>query len=262
MILGNSEIAFILIGFFIAINIIILIFLILSYRNILVPIPNLNNAPSQSMISLEVIDRYLTKKKITGLKVVRKPGQVLITHSYKKKTFYINDLQLFNQSYFLSGMGLDYVLGRTFFATQLYLKNKHVQTMHFLLYLAPPLLLLFFLIVSLFTIIFIAILKTNPALLEHNNFFYFINRYGVLNLLLIFIIAAYLILLSFNGHFKQNLENWYETEMRPFVKKQFPELYDDWIIARSYSRSIQFTYIFGYNFIFKKIYKYTGPFGL
>ncbi|WP_338956426.1 hypothetical protein [Spiroplasma endosymbiont of Polydrusus cervinus] len=261
MILGNSEIAFILIEFFIAINIIILIFLVMSYRNILVPIPNLNNTPSERMISLEVIDRYLTKKKITGLKVVRKPGPVLVTQSYKKKTFYINDLQLFNQPYFLSGIGLDYILGRTFFATQLHLKNKHVRTMHFLLYLAPPLLLLLFLIVTLFTIIFVALVKTNPSLLDLK-FFAFIDRYGIINLLLIFIIASYLILLGFNGYFKQNLENLYETEMRPFVKKQFPELYDDWIIAHSYSRSIQFTYLFGYNFIFKKIYKYTGPFGL
>lgn len=78
MILGNSEIAFILIGFFVAINIIVLIFLIVSYRNILVLILNLNNTPSQTMTSLEVIiDRYLTKKKISELKVVRKPHQVL-----------------------------------------------------------------------------------------------------------------------------------------------------------------------------------------
>ncbi|WP_374695880.1 hypothetical protein [Spiroplasma endosymbiont of Polydrusus formosus] len=261
MILENNEIAFILIGFFIAINVIILIFLVMSYRNILVPIPNLNNTHSQTMTSLEVIDRYLIKKKITDLKVVRKPEPVLVTKSYKKKTFYVNDLQLFNQYYFLSGTGLDYVLGRTFFATQLHLKNKHVRTMHLLLYLAPPLLLLSFMIVTLFTIIFVTLVKTNPSLLGIK-LFAFIDRYSIINLLLIFIIASYLILLGFNGHFKQNLENLYETEMRPFVKKQFPELYDDWIIARNYSRIIQFTYLFGYNFIFKKIYKYTGPFGL
>lgn len=257
----NNEISFILIGFFILIKIIILLFLIITYRNILVPIPNLNNTFSQTMISLEVIDRYLTKKKITGLKVIRKSEQVLITQSYKKKIFYINDLQLFNQSYFLSGMGLDYVLGRTFFATQLHLKNKHVQTINFLLYISLPLLLLLFFIISLFTVIFIILVKTNPNLLDFN-FFYFINRYKILNLLLIFIIATYLILLGFNGYFKQNLDNWYEIEMRQFIKKEFQELYDDWIIARSYSRSIKFTYLFGYNFIFKRIYKYTGPFGL
>ncbi|RUP77187.1 hypothetical protein D6D54_04340 [Spiroplasma poulsonii] len=261
MMLGNSEIAFILIGFFVAINIIVLIFLIVSYRNILVPIPNLNNTPSQTMTSLEVIDRYLTKKKISGLKVVRKPHQVLITNSYKKKTFYINDLQLFNQSYFLSGIGLDYILGRTFFATQLHLKNRHIRTMNFLLYVAPPLLLFLFFILSILIIIFYVLIKVDPSLLDFN-FFYFIEHYGILNLILIFIIAAYLILLGFNGHFKQNLENLYETEMRPFVKKEFPELYDDWIIARSYARGIKFTYLFGYNFIFKQIYKYTGPFGL
>ncbi|WP_425380636.1 hypothetical protein [Spiroplasma endosymbiont of Stenodema calcarata] len=259
--LGNSEIAFILIGFFIAINIIVLIFLIVSYRNILVPIPNLNNTPSQTMTSLEVIDRYLTKKQISGLKVVRKPHQVLITNSYKKKTFYINDLQLYNQSYFLSGMGLDYVLGRTFFATQLHFKNRHVRTINFLLYLAPALLLILFLILSVLIIIFYTFIKVNPSLLD-SNFFYFIEQYGILNLLLVVIIGAYLILLIFNGHFKQNLENLYETEMRPFVKKEFPELYDDWIIARSFGRSIQFTYLIGYNFIFKRMYKYTGPFSL
>lgn len=226
MMLGNSEIAFILIGFFVAINIIVLIFLIVSYRNILVLILNLNNTPSQTMTSLEVIDRYLTKKKISELKVVRKPHQVLITNSYKKKTFYINDLQLFNQSYFLSGMGLDYVLGRTFFSTQLHLKNRHVRTMNFLLYVAPPLLLFLFFILAIFIIIFYILIKVDPNLLDFN-FFYFIEHYGILNLILIFFIAAYLILLGFNGYFKQNLENLYETEMRPFVKKEFPELYDD-----------------------------------
>ncbi|PWF96380.1 hypothetical protein [Spiroplasma poulsonii] len=168
--LGNSEIAFILIGFFVAINIIVLIFLIVSYRNILVPIPNLNNTPSQTMTSLEVIDRYLTKKKISGLKVVRKPHQVLITNSYKKKTFYINDLQLFNQSYFLSGIGLDYVLGRTFFATQLHLKNRHIRTMNFLLYVAPPLLLFLFFILSILIIIFYVLIKVDTSLLDFNFF--------------------------------------------------------------------------------------------
>ncbi|WP_368486577.1 hypothetical protein [Spiroplasma sp. DGKH1] len=261
MFLFNDEFSLSILIAFIIIQAFFLTYLLITYQKIIIPYPNENYSSSKNITAFQIIDKYLVKNNITNLNVVSHPEMLKINRCYRHQTFVINDLQIFNRPYTLTGLGLDYVLGRLFYASEIHQKNNQVRFLSFWLYWAPAIFNILFYIFVACGVAFYILVKIRSDLLN-NNIIYIINKLHLFTLLATICFGLFLLTIGVNNKLKQNLENLYEQKMTKFVKSDFPELYYDWGIARRYSRSIHFTYTFGCSWIFQKNYKYTGPFGL
>ncbi|AGM25033.1 hypothetical protein [Spiroplasma chrysopicola] len=261
MFLGSNNFTFILIAVLFLFHLIFIFYIWLMYRNMIMPTPFQNNSSNNKMQAIEIAEKYLIQNNITSLELKYNLKNYSIDKIYQNKILLINDLSINNVNLSLTGLGIDYVLGKVFFGSELFKKNSTIKSIRFWLFQAPKLFLLLFYFFILLNIIFVIIVNVKPSILE-NEIINIINKYQLISLFPILMGGLYLVSLAMSPKLKENLENLYESKMKNFVREEFPDFFGDWLNARLYARSNRFTYLVGYNFFFKYNYKYTGPFGL
>ncbi len=235
--------------------------LYLTYRRILIPQQFHHKTASTQYNEIEVIQHYLNFKGVKDLAVEFSKDSILPFKNYHKNVITIGRYPLPDKTNTMTGLKLDFLLGRVFLAYQQYSKKSDYYWYSFLLYTLPVILFYVYLIILGCDIgINIAVIF-KPSLKDINHSFYVVMEYRIVTIILLINWGLYWIVIFISGSFKQKLEYDYTHDVLQYVKKYYWDIYNDFVIARKHSSRINMVYRLGIEWAFKRNYRYLGPFG-
>lgn len=160
----------------------------------------------------------------------------------------------------IMALQLDFILMRSFLALKKRDKVWRYSFFGFMLQTAPSLVGFFFWLCWILALITMIINLTIPGTVKNNIILnILINKDVILYLLIAFLFFYYLLPMA-NMRIKFYVERDYEKTILKFVKEHYPELYEDFVSARKFSRLNIYHDAFGlFNIGYWINNRYYGP---
>lgn len=239
-----------------------ILFLFLYYRKKKDKLKQNYHEDFYSLDQKEVITKFLQFSKINHFKLQQTENYLHPFRHLDRNILRITPLPMKTKKGLLDPLALDFLLFRTFLAT---LKTKDPRlfwSSYLIIYLFPVLLFWIFWLFFIFNITFYFLTITNINLINNNNFFFALSQSHVLIFLLYAIFILYLFLVVLNFYYKNKLASTYNQVIRVFMKKEYPQLFYDFLQARYFDHEIKFVFTFGFNWLFRIDSHYVGPLSL
>ncbi|WP_342252362.1 hypothetical protein [Spiroplasma endosymbiont of Amphibalanus improvisus] len=240
----------------------VLVYWFIIFKNIKVPKPFVRKTISSEIPFQNVAQKYFIDKGNSSLivEISVKQYSTLRHINYKKSVFYINLIGIADVSdgIRLTGMDLDFILGRAYLANLRISSEKNYWVYFWVGYILPGFLLWSYIISFIGGVIFLTYYNQASSQQQEGSFLSAIYNFKLYSTIPLLFYGVYIILIVLNPKVKEGLENDYDTEMPKYVKEHYLDLYNDFIDARHFSRSIKCTYHLGVGFLFNN--KYLGPF--